>query len=133
MLLWRLLGPALLLLPAACASTAPTTRDVRDVAAGLFPDTTHVVYTPNASGSHVLVEHRPPRSMARPQPGVSYFIYDRAAGRVVVEERALPGSVAWDGDRHVRVRLRPGAVRAEGDGRVSYRVDAATGERTDMR
>lgn len=104
---------------------------LRQLAAERFGQGAAVIYLPNEAANYILVQQRTGKTAARPIPVTNYFVYEPKRDRVLVEEQGLAGTVAWQNNTHLLVRLTPGIIEQgdEGASRTSYLMDVRTGDR----
>lgn len=111
-------------------STVSYTR-LGQLAAERFGKGAAVIYLPNKPANYILVQQRTGKTPSRPLPVTNYFVYEPKRDRVVIEEQGLAGTVAWQNDTQLIVRLTPGIIE-QGDERASqatYLMDVRTGDR----
>lgn len=87
----------------------------------------------NATGEFVLVVSRTEPDQMNPLPSVDFFVFGKEESTVTYESEVI-GSVTWLDDYYLEVIVIPGIVKADSDpGGVTYRVDARTGSRVEMK
>ncbi len=91
-------------------------------------------FVDNPTGEYVLVVSKTQPTAEHPQSSVSFFVFGKQQDEVVYEDSELVSSVAWLDEYYLEVVVIPGIVKADAEpGGVTYRVDARTGSRVEMK
>ncbi|HUF10388.1 MAG TPA: hypothetical protein VMO47_13795 [Rhodothermales bacterium] len=87
----------------------------------------------NPTGEFVLIVSESERDQMNPHPKVTFFVYSKDQSEVTYESE-VAGSVTWLDEYHLEVVVIPGIVRADSEpGGVTYRVDARSGSRVEIK
>ena len=90
-------------------------------------------FVENPTGEFVLIVSESEIDQMNPHPKVTFFVYGKDQSEVTYESDVV-GSVTWLDDYYLEVVVIPGIVRADAEpGGVTYRVDARSGSRVEIK
>jgi len=87
----------------------------------------------NPTGEYVLVVSQDEPTATASRPTVRFFVYGKNESDVTYQSEII-GSVTWLDDYYLEVVIIPGIVKLDAEsGGVTYRVDARSGSRIEMK
>ncbi len=84
---------------------------------------------PNFNESYMLCVSQEKKSAQVPFPPLKYFIFDTKNSEIVFEESLPNGSVSWDGEYTIEIKIIPGQMKGFGENNTVYFYDVQKREK----